>query len=139
MPADRLVIERRFSAPVEDVYDAWTNPDRMIKWFMAGPDWRADVEADAQPGGGFRVVMHTPDDQALESFGTYEQLEPPRRIVFTWNSYAVQETMVTVELEPVDGGTHLTLIHDGLGAVDVIDRHRGGWSKMLDNLAVMAA
>jgi uncharacterized protein YndB with AHSA1/START domain len=51
-------IERTFDAPAEAVFDAWTRPEVMRRWWHAGPDWETpEAEVDLRVGGKVRVVM----------------------------------------------------------------------------------
>jgi uncharacterized protein YndB with AHSA1/START domain len=93
------------------------------------------VANDPQPGGRFRVVM-LGENTEIEHVGQYLELDPGRRLRFTWRSpYTGGDSVVTVELEPARDGTRLTLVHDGLP-----DEHRrshaGGWGQILDLLAL---
>ena len=55
-------IERTFAASAEDVFDAWTSPEVMRRWFHRAPDWDTpEAEVDLRVGGKVRVVMRRPD------------------------------------------------------------------------------
>ena len=55
-------IERTFAATAEDVFDAWTSPEVMRRWFHPAPDWETpEAEVDLRVGGRVRVVMRKPD------------------------------------------------------------------------------
>jgi uncharacterized protein YndB with AHSA1/START domain len=93
-------------------------------------------KVDARAGGTLRVIM--PD--AAAASGHFIEVVPPRRIVFTWgwegNGIPIPpgSSMVTIELEPADGGTMVRLTHSGLPA-DARELHRSGWERYLDRLA----
>jgi len=127
-----LVLERVLPATAEEVFAAWTTPERMAEWMS--PVGTAEAEVDLRVGGSFRVVMVEHD--RLEHTGEYLELDPPRRLVFTWVSpYTGPEpSLVTVELHPHDDGTRLVLTHERLPE-DVVDGHRNGWGSMLERLA----
>lgn len=127
-----LQIERVLPAPPEDVFAAWTTPDRMARWMS--PDGAAEADADPRVGGAFRVVMGR--NERLEHTGEYLEVDPPRRLVFTWASpyTGPGPSVVTVELHPHEDGTRLVLTHEQLPA-EAVDGHRNGWGTMLDMLA----
>ena len=134
--ADAVVrIERVIAAPPERVFDAWLDPVLVARWLS--PTGRAEAETDPRVGGTFRVVM-LGDGIRLEHSGTYLELEPGRRLTFTWRSpfTGPNPTQVTIDLAPERDGaaTHLTLTHLRLPAVEVAN-HRGGWGSILDRLA----
>jgi uncharacterized protein YndB with AHSA1/START domain len=131
--ANELVVRRALPYQPTAVFAAWTDPVRLARWMS--PFGRAEVEADLRVGGRFRIVMHGPD-RAIEHTGEYREVDPPRRLVFTWCSpYTGSEaSVVTVELRQVDDGTELTLTHAQLPA-DQVESHGGGWGSILDQLA----
>ena len=82
---------------------------------------------------------------AAAASGHFLEVVPPRRIVFTWgwegNGIPVPpgSSIVTVELEPADGGTMIRLTHSGLRPADVRELHRNGWERYLGRLARRAS
>jgi uncharacterized protein YndB with AHSA1/START domain len=115
-----------------EVFAAWTTPERMATWMS--PKGAAEAEVDLRVGGRFRVIMV--DADRLEHTGEYLEVDPPRRLVFTWASpYTGPEpSVVTVELHPHGDGTRLVLRHERLPA-EAVEGHRGGWGRMLERLA----
>ena len=122
-----LEIVRVLAASPEDVFDAWTDPELMAKWFFAHPTWSVDVEADVRVGGRYRLVMKSPDGEAMETYGEYREIARPGRLVFTWSSYLVSDTLVTVEIRADGDGSTLHLTHTKLAEEAVRQRHRQGW------------
>lgn len=126
-------LERLLSAPVEDVFDAMTDPARMADWFSAVG--HAEVETDPVVGGRLQVVM-VDGDVRIEHQGEFLEVRRPSRLVFTWRSRYTDDraTVVTVELSDEGGKTRLVLEHDGLSR-DARASHEGGWSAILDRLS----
>jgi len=135
--AEPIRVERLLAAPVEDVFDAWTDAARMADWFS--PIGRAEVEADAVVGGRLRVVMIVGDTR-LEHEGEFLEVRRPTRLSFTWRSRYTGDrpTVVTVELSDEEGKTRLVLHHDGLPP-EVRASHAGGWGAILDRLSAAVA
>ena len=133
MEQTELRIVRTIDAPIEDVFAAWTDPAIMARWFFAGEGWTVDVQADVRVGGAFSLLMHGKTENFLCS-GFYREITPPRRLVFTWTSYAATDTLVTLLLRDVDGKTELTLTHEGLVEAAVRQTHADGWGGCLANL-----
>ena len=131
-------LRRRFDAPPERVFDAWTNPEVMRRWFAAGEDWDTPVaEVDLQPGGRFRVSMRNPaTGDVYSAGGAYTVVDRPDRLAFTWTweSEPAGETTVTVEFNADGDGTELVLTHTGLAGEADRDSHTEGWTGCLDNL-----
>jgi uncharacterized protein YndB with AHSA1/START domain len=128
-----LRITRTIAAPIEAVFEAWTDPAVMARWFFAGERWTVDVKNDLRVGGAFSLLMHGETENFLCS-GVYREIAPPRRLVFTWTSYAVSDTLVTLELNALPDGTQVILTHDGLVDAAIRQNHADGWGGCLANL-----
>ena len=137
--AERLVVTRRFKAPVQRVFAAWTEPEKMKRWFAPGDMTVPAAEADVREGGRYRVQMSEggSDCEFHVTGGVYRELVPNQRLVFTWQwEGSDQETLVTVEFRPLpDGETELTLIHEGFDNGETRDKHEQDWNGCLANLA----
>lgn len=128
-------VERAIAAPPERVFAAWIDPAQLAAWMS--PVGHAEAEVDAQVGGELRITM-IGDGRRIEHRGQYREVVPGRRLVFTWSSpYTGSEpSIVTVELEPIETGTIVRLIHERLPA-DAVEAHRNGWTPMLERLAAL--
>jgi uncharacterized protein YndB with AHSA1/START domain len=135
-----LRVERTYEAPAEAVFDAWTNPEVMRRWWHVGPDWETPVaEVDLRVGGGFRVTMRRPDGQQHTGVAEYTQIDPPRRLAFTWTWEGEEASLgagslVEVEFEEREGATTVVLSHSGLASPESARSHTEGWEEVLDNL-----
>ena len=140
--ADRmLVITRLLSAPPALVFQAWTDPARMMKWFAPEGLATPQAECDLRVGGRYRVLMREPDGVEHDVSGEYLEIIPDRKLVFTWawrNSPEIV-SLVTVELEPAGKATQLTLRHERLADVESRDSHNSGWSTALNKLENLVA
>jgi uncharacterized protein YndB with AHSA1/START domain len=137
-----LVIERTFAAAQARVFEAWTSPEVLRRWWGAGPDWTSPaVEIDLRPGGRYRLSMQDPSGVVRSVGGEYVEVDPPRRLVYTWawESHGAENdaaTLVTVEFREVSPGqTAVILTHTGFADGERRDLHREGWELCLDNLA----
>ena len=137
-----LVIERTFAAAQARVFEAWTSPEVLRRWWGAGPDWTSPaVEIDLRPGGGYRLSMQDPSGVVRSVGGEYVEVDPPRRLVYTWawESHGAENhaaTLVTVEFREVSPGeTAVTLTHTGFADGERRDLHREGWELCIANLA----
>jgi uncharacterized protein YndB with AHSA1/START domain len=119
--------EVRIAAPRELVFAYFTDPARMVDWFGQG------ALLEPRPGGTFRVDVNGRDVVV----GEYVEVDPPRRVVFTWGfaggAIAPGSTRVEVTLEPDGDGTQVVLLHHGL-AGPARDGHAEGWSRYLARL-----
>jgi uncharacterized protein YndB with AHSA1/START domain len=133
-----LTLRRHLKAPVEKVFKAWTEGQALKRWF-APSDAMAIVVADVdvKVGGRYRIVMQEPGGEQHRVGGTYREIVPNAKLVFSWawESTPERESLVTVRLEAANGGTDLTLIHEQFADEAARDRHEHGWSGSLDRLA----
>ena len=133
-----LTITRHLKAPPSLVYQAWTDPEKLMRWF--GPDAGPTLSAgaDVTVGGRYHIVFRTQDGEEHDVSGLYREVVPNEKLVFTWEwpGAPERESLVTFLLKPMDGGTELTLIHEQLPDEAARDSHRAGWSGLLDKLPV---
>ena len=135
-----LRLQRTFKAPAQAVFDAWTSPEMLRRWWPAGSDWETPVaEVDATVGGGLRLVMRSPDGEEFGGRGEYLEVLPPVRLVFTWtwDGHAGHEGTQLVEVEfdeHDDGTTTVVLTNRGLEDEEAMRTHREGWDASFDNL-----
>jgi len=141
---DRILrMERLIAAPPERVFDLWTEPELLTRWW--GPDG-FDVPAsamDVKPGGRWKTTMRSPAGTLHTVSGVYRVIDPPRRLVFTWGwddeaGARGHETEVTVTFEAAPGGTRLVLQQQAFVTADQRDKHGHGWSSSFDCLERVA-
>lgn len=136
MPEGKLDLVVRRVVPFErrSVFHAFSSAESMSRWFCAWPNGFSEVTCDFRVGGGFTIDMLGPNGEKVQHRGTYREILPGRRIVFTWSSPAVQDSLVHVELSDVEGGTEIELRHEFLPE-EWKERHEAGWGTVLSNLA----
>jgi uncharacterized protein YndB with AHSA1/START domain len=131
-----LTLKRRLHAPPEKVYAAWTDPEKLIKWFGpdAGPVKQAEL--DVRRGGKYAIVFYTEDGEEHHVSGAYRDVVPNEKLVFTWawRSMPERQSLVTVLIRPEPEGSLLTLIHEQFFDEAARDRHEHGWTGCLDKL-----
>jgi uncharacterized protein YndB with AHSA1/START domain len=132
-----LTLVRRLKAPPAKVYAAWTRPELLARWFGPHHTSAETVELEARVGGRFRVVLREDNGERHEVSGTYAEVEPERRLVFSWSWVSTPERVsrVTVTLRPIAEGTEVTLVHDRFADAETATRHRRGWTESLERLA----
>lgn len=80
-----LRIKRTFAAPREKVWQAWTDPKALRRWFLPADDFSTSlVEVDLRLGGKYRIQMKSPDGEFHTVGGVYREILPPEKLVFTW-------------------------------------------------------
>ncbi len=133
-----LTLKRRLKATPAQVFKAWTDPEKIVRWF--GPTETAagsvQAEVDLRPGGRYRMNFQTQDGERHRVGGVYREVVPDSRLVFTWawHSTPERESLVTVTVVPDGDGTLLTLHHEQFFDQKARDGHERGWTGTLDKL-----
>lgn len=154
-PGNDLVITRVFNAPRDLVFQVWTQPEHIMRWW--GPQgFTAPVcKIDLRPGGGFLYCMRSPEGQDFWSKGTFREVVAPERIVYVdafadadgnqvpASYYGMSEdwpaeTLVTLTFAAQGDKTAVTLTHVGMPASDAANA-TAGWNESLDKVAGVLA
>ena len=135
----RLEISRVIEAPRDRVYAAWADPEQLKQWFGPENVKTRELVADARVGGTFRWDIINSEGEEMTMRGEFRELEPDKKIVFTWQweddeDWENHVSIVTVELDDADGGTELRLTHEQLPNEESRDGHTRGWNSALDKL-----
>ena len=136
-PDTSLTVRRTFAAARERVFRAWTDPAALRGWYCPLELSVAAAEVDLRVGGAYRIAMQPPQGDPHVVVGTYREIAPPERLVFTWRweGGAMEETLVTVEFHDLNGRTEVVLVHELFPAPETRDLHLEGWTSCLDHLA----
>jgi uncharacterized protein YndB with AHSA1/START domain len=108
-----LVITRTFNAPAHIVFEAWTRPELLERWWMPPSIGASFIscEADVRTGGTYRFVFsHPAFEQPMAFFGRYVEVTPHSRIVWT-NEESADGALSTVTFEE-HGGKTLLVLHE---------------------------
>jgi uncharacterized protein YndB with AHSA1/START domain len=147
-PTLDLVLQREIDVPAELVWEAWTKPEHLVKWFTPAPWTVAACEIDLRPGGIFRTVMRSPDGNEFPHAGCFLEIVPNRRLVWTdallpgYRPAPEPFITATISLEPRGQGTLYTATalhrdeatrkqHEEMG-------FHQGWNTALDQLVAHA-
>jgi uncharacterized protein YndB with AHSA1/START domain len=148
-----LVIERVFDAPRERVWEAWTEPEQVKKWWGPKEFTAPSIESDFREGGKYLYCMKAPDGQDYWSTGTFREIVPMERIVVT-DSFADEkgnvvppdhygisdhplEGRMTVTFEELGDQTRLVIRYEGMAPGEMRDMAEAGWNETLDKLAAI--
>lgn len=137
-----LRITRRYPVGPDKVWRAWTEPQALSAWFGPGEANSVLVaDLDVRRGGKYRIRFRTPDGEEHEVGGTYEEVVPGRKLVFSWAWHSTPERVsrVTVELRPDAGGTVLELLHDRFVDAQARANHERGWTGTFAKLDALVA
>jgi uncharacterized protein YndB with AHSA1/START domain len=130
-------IERTFAASAEDVFDAWTSPEVMRRWFHPAPDWSTpEAEGDLRVGGKVRVVMRRPDGTDAAAQGEYTLIDRPHRLVMTWafDDEPSNEQLIELFFSESEGSTTVLMVNSGISTDKRHDAQDEGWRGCFDQL-----
>ena len=134
-----LEITRLIKAPRHRVYEAWTDPAQLRKWFGPEKVQTLELTAEVRVGGKYRWDLTNPEGEKKTCEGEYRELVPDRKIVFTWQWQDDEDwesvvSVVTVELDDAEDGTELRLRHERFPNDASRENHGQGWNSVLDRL-----
>jgi uncharacterized protein YndB with AHSA1/START domain len=132
-----LVIRRVYRATPQRVYEAWTKPELAKQFLCPESVTIADVAMDVRIGGAYHIVMQKDDGERLTVRGTYRDVQPAKRLQMTWkweedDPKDEYDTVLTIDFAPADGGTELTLTHEGFPTEENRSNHEHGWTSILE-------
>jgi uncharacterized protein YndB with AHSA1/START domain len=148
-----IVITRDLDAPRTLVWQAWTDPAQLKQWFAPQGFSVPRAEVDLRPGGKSRIDMQGPDGAIYPNKGTFLEVVPPERLVYTdevdpdetaWGETPPPSNTQTITFEELGGNrTRLTVLIR-LTSVEARDAMlemgaEAGWNSSLDNLAAHLA
>lgn len=135
-----LVATRTVDAPARIVFEAWTKPELVMRWWAPksfGITFLS-CEMDVRTGGSYRYVFgHPASDQPMAFFGRYIEVTPPSRLVWT-NEEEEDGAVTTVTFEEKDGRTRV-VVHDLYASKEALDGavasgSTGAWPEQFEAL-----
>jgi len=137
-----LVVTRTFDAPPRTVFEAWTTPELMKRWWAPksiGVPLRS-CEMDVRTGGSYRLEFGHDASESMAFVGKYLEVVPPSRLVWT-NEEGEGGPVTTVTFQEMDGKTLLT-VHELYPSKEALDAGHGaeeGMPEQFDQLDELLA
>ena len=124
-----------FEAPRDVVFAAWTEPERLKKWWGPGSFETVFAEVDLRAGGRYELLL---EPGSMRLVGEFREVMPPRRLVYTWRWAEgvpdTRESLVTVEFHEDGARTEVVLVHDNFVGPGPVDMYDEGWRSGLYKL-----
>lgn len=142
-----LSLRRVIDAPVEEVFEAFLDPEAVAAWYNPGGGMTTEVETwEPRPGGELDITMVADPEMELEaddpgkyrSTGTFREVVENERIVHTMSWIGGpdwRDSLVTVEFKEVLDGTEILLVHAELPDREAVESATSGWRGCLESLA----
>ena len=138
-----LHLEKLLQAPRKCVYAACVEPEQLAEWWGPAGFTTPSVDLDVRDGGRYRITMQPPDGEVFHLSGAYSEVDPPRRLVYTfeWEEPDPddQETVVTLSFLDDRDGTRLVLDQGPFATEARYALHEAGWTETLERLAQFLA
>jgi uncharacterized protein YndB with AHSA1/START domain len=129
-------ITKTIHAPIEEVFDAWLNPETLSQFMLPMPGMpQPQTEIDAREGGTFTIIMQVGDNK-IPHTGKYLEISRPEKLVFTWESpFSTDGSIVTLKFTDVgENKTFVELTHLKFIDEESRENHEGGWGNILESL-----
>jgi uncharacterized protein YndB with AHSA1/START domain len=125
-----ITIETTVDAPIETVWNCWTEPEHIMKWNSASDDWHTpSATNDLREGGSFTSRMEAKDGSMGFDFGgTYTKVIDHKEIAYTMGDGRT----VSIAFDGHDGHTHITETFDP-ESENSAEMQKAGWQSILDN------
>jgi uncharacterized protein YndB with AHSA1/START domain len=150
----KLSIERSFSAPIEKVWEAFTNADKLKKWWSPQGMEASYISVDLKNGGVFRYCHKGSDGKEFWGRGVYQTIEQPNFLSFLdtftdsqgnpvssshygMDGEEIVESLVEFKLTVENGMTKMEMVGDNPHDDSILDEMKKGWNGMFDKLEVL--
>ncbi|MDH3738355.1 MAG: SRPBCC domain-containing protein [Alphaproteobacteria bacterium] len=134
---DPIIVEGYFAVAPAQVFQAWTDPDIVMKWFGRAPNSLHAATIDLRPGGAWQFLELGDAEKSVGFEGEYLDIEPGERLVFTWSKViahasgdrdATPTSQVEVTFTANGRGTDVRLVHSAVHDEPTRRGFGGGWS-----------
>ena len=136
-----FTVSRTVDASRDKVFDAWTKPEILKRWWGPPGFTAPSADIDLRPGGKYRIGMRGPEGDIFYLAGTFVEIKKPEKIVYTWaweeESGPGHESLVTVEFHARGAKTEVVVTHERLAGAESRDKHIHGWVGCLDKLVAL--
>ena len=142
-------VSRLIRAPRDRVFEAWIKPELRRQWWQSDKgEHLTACEIDARVGGRYcqKQIGGCDASDAANDYewimeGKFTEVVSPERLVFTWNvnhpDEPPNEEIVTVEFAEAEGGTEVTIKHEGIASTVLRDGTEKGWTELLERQAIV--
>jgi uncharacterized protein YndB with AHSA1/START domain len=129
-----VVVRRAIAASAEDLFDAWLDPEALATWMRPGAIRSTVAKVEARVGGSYEIIMQGQSGPIVHK-GVYQQIDRPKRLVFTWASPGTElrDTLVTVDFVAAGPRTEVVVTHERLPE-SARPSHSNGWTSGLQHL-----
>jgi uncharacterized protein YndB with AHSA1/START domain len=140
---ERLEVSRVIRSGQDRVFDAWTDPAQIVKWWGAGGIICSAAEMDLVEGGDYRIANVTPDGSTMWIVGTFSRVDAPNALSYTWAIEPITSetdfSQVEVTFSGVSEGTLVSIVHTRIATAEARETNLFGWNGCLEGLSALLA
>ena len=127
-----LIVRKTIRATPQRLFEAWTQPEQLLRWWGPKDVVCIDATVDLRVGGRYRLANRFPDGRVLWIGGEFEHIEPPSLVVYTWRIEPdTASERVTVRFERREDATEVVVVHERIATAPVSDQHGQGCGSVL--------
>ncbi|UKT62604.1 SRPBCC family protein [Pedobacter mucosus] len=140
MSNETLQAEKTFNKNVSELYQAWTDESALKEWWKPSGNKLKSLTADLEKGGELKYDFESDNNGDLIIEGTYEEVIPEEKLVYTWNwildNVPVEngEYKLTVSFSAEGEGSKLSITQESLNENEGIHPNKSGWDTALNDL-----
>ncbi len=135
-PTHTLHLKHTVAASRERVFQAFTDPRELVKWWAPPGFSEPSGDIDLRVGGTYRWSMQAPDGDMYGARGTFTEIEVPEKRVQTWQWEGDDDvTKLTLLFHDRGEATEIELLHEGFDEKARADKHAEGWTGCLQRVA----
>lgn len=134
-----VVVKRTFRAPLDKVWNAWTDAEEIKQWESPEPMTTPDAAVDLKVGGQYFITMAGGEAPGpVTARGVFKEVDPMKKLVYSWKwdgGQMGEETLVTLEFKKIsDNETEVILTHDLFEDENQAKEHKKGWESTYNKL-----
>jgi uncharacterized protein YndB with AHSA1/START domain len=143
---DPIIVEGYFAVTPAKAFQAWTDPDIVMKWFGYTPNSLHSATIDLRPGGAWQFLKSSDEEKSVGFEGEYLDIEPDKRLVFTWSYVVAHATgardatpysQVEVNFTAKGNGTNIRLVHSAVLDEAMRTGFSGGWDAAFNTMSAL--
>jgi uncharacterized protein YndB with AHSA1/START domain len=137
MKPTELFASRIIRAARRTVFDAWTQPDQIKRWWGPPPFTCPVAEIDLRVGGAYRLANLGPDGKTIWISGSFSRVEIPSELSYSWqlSTDPSGPSLIHVRFLDHPAGTEIRLHHERFASEAIRDQHADGWVGCLGKLS----
>lgn len=131
-----LLVRRTIAAKPETLFEAWTQPALLMKWWGPKNVSCIAAEIDLSIGGTFKITNRLPDHSIVIIQGVFLHIQKPNKLIYSWNTgnSSIADEKVTVWFKGKDDGTEVVISHEKISSGALHQSHKSGWQGCLVGL-----